>query len=400
MNRPDKHDTGHDMGLDADIVTPVDELAWFDHVRSVLRGGVPPELKHSVVEAQYRRLYALAPVLYLAIGSMAIAGSYGSGGAFSWLYHLALPGFFLALGTWRTIVWRRRAGQVVSLEGMVNRLRVAVCIAVILAGVGSAWTVDAFYATVQARQILAPVFVAFISIAAAVSLGPLPRTAIAVLAIGLLPSAAIMIASADIGIRSVGFSMVILAVLMAGVVCHHFATLVGAIRMRRELRILAQTDPLTRLANRRGLQAQFDAACNELEDAQSLQQMALIAVDLDAFKVANDRFGHEAGDHVLIEVAQRLNSLFPAAHCVARLGGDEFAVLLAVKDNALLAAREEAIRTALALPFFYGDQPITIGAATGSSHGTELDAMMREADGLLYAEKQDRQTGEQAVATT
>jgi len=370
-------------------VQPVDELAWRDHMRAVLPGGVAVQLKRDVALAQYRRLNALAPLLYIAIGSMALAGSYGSGGAFSWIYHLVMPAIFVVLGGWRIVVWQRRAGRFVPYAQMVKRLRNAVWFALIIAALGSGWTLDAIFSTVQTRQILAPaVLLAFISIAVAISLSPLPRAAIGVLAICLLPSAAVMIASPDTGVRSVGLSMVILAVLMAGVVCHHFAILVGAIRMRRELKILAQTDHLTQLANRRGLRASFDAECTPYKEAV---QMALIAVDLNDFKAANDRFGHEAGDAVLVEVGRRLKKLFPDAPCVARLGGDEFAVLLATGDGALLAASEETIRAAIALPIYFRDQPITVSAATGSGHGTKLEEMMREADQLLYAKKPSRQ---------
>jgi diguanylate cyclase (GGDEF)-like protein len=89
---------------------------------------------------------------------------------------------------------------------------------------------------------------------------------------------------------------------------------------------IANSDVLTLLPNRRRFTQQFRA---RLELGLSLRErFALLLIDLDRFKQINDTFGHDAGDAVLVETAQRLRGTVRDADCVARLGGDEFAILI------------------------------------------------------------------------
>ncbi|HEY0001815.1 MAG TPA: bifunctional diguanylate cyclase/phosphodiesterase [Actinoplanes sp.] len=106
------------------------------------------------------------------------------------------------------------------------------------------------------------------------------------------------------------------------------------LRLRRReahFRELAHTDPLTGLANRRGLQRALRARGDE--------SVVLVGIDLDGFKTVNDMRGHDAGDTVLIEVGVRLRRNLLAGDVAARLGGDEFAVLMhGSADEAMLTA--------------------------------------------------------------
>ncbi|MEM7093198.1 MAG: GGDEF domain-containing protein [Actinomycetota bacterium] len=81
----------------------------------------------------------------------------------------------------------------------------------------------------------------------------------------------------------------------------------------------ANTDPLTGLLNRRAFMDEFPVRHNE--------HVALMYIDLDAFKKVNDRWGHSVGDRVLQQVAQRLRNVLSRGDAIARIGGDEFAVL-------------------------------------------------------------------------
>src|SRR2546429_2374635 len=103
------------------------------------------------------------------------------------------------------------------------------------------------------------------------------------------------------------------------------ALLADGDRRHHELVRLAERDPLTGVANRRG----FDRALAELQDrAATPGSGALILLDLDNFKQVNDRLGHQRGDEVLRDVARAIRRRFRDTDLVARLGGDEFAVLL------------------------------------------------------------------------
>ena len=116
-------------------------------------------------------------------------------------------------------------------------------------------------------------------------------------------------------------------------------------------------------------------------------------VDLDAFKPINDRFGHEAGDRVLTDVAQRLHHSVRATDSVARLGGDEFALLFDELDEGAtgLAPLLERILHALAAPIEVGSELVKVSASIGVAffpqHGVDEEALMQAADQAMYVAK-------------
>lgn len=149
----------------------------------------------------------------------------------------------------------------------------------------------------------------------------------------------------------------------------------------RSARMLAGTDPLTGLFNRRSF---LDQAIG----LRSRQQLLLI--DIDHFKKVNDRLGHEAGDQVLVAVAEAIERCRPERSVAVRLGGEEFGILLPRKlastcraDDVLTAVREAVM-----------PQGITVTASIGISEGTlasETDwkRLYRLADAALYRAKAD-----------
>jgi diguanylate cyclase (GGDEF)-like protein len=153
---------------------------------------------------------------------------------------------------------------------------------------------------------------------------------------------------------------------------------------------LALRDPLTGLANRAALYARLEQA---LDGARMHgRAVALLMLDLDGFKAVNDRLGHEAGDRLLVAVAERLIRCARFNDLVARLGGDEF--VLVVEDAASPAqaqALADALLAALAAPFALGPEQARIGASIGvalsDAHGSEADTLLRRADRAMYAAK-------------
>ncbi|HUD34625.1 MAG TPA: GGDEF domain-containing protein, partial [Variovorax sp.] len=111
--------------------------------------------------------------------------------------------------------------------------------------------------------------------------------------------------------------------------------------LNTQLRDRAETDSLTGLPNRR----RFDAV---LSDAQACSDAGIVQsigiVDVDHFKSVNDRFGHDVGDVVLIEVARCLRQGLANGDTVARLGGEEFGVVFAQADGAEAVERAQALR--------------------------------------------------------
>ncbi|KQS68859.1 hypothetical protein ASG41_08110 [Modestobacter sp. Leaf380] len=151
-------------------------------------------------------------------------------------------------------------------------------------------------------------------------------------------------------------------------------------RRERELERMAYTDHLTRLPNRAMLFQQMAGGTTE---------RCLLVLDLDGFKAVNDEAGHEAGDHLLVEVAGRLRTVVREQDVVTRLGGDEFAVLV---EGTLSEAVEAAQRIVdvLALPHRTAEWTFAIGASVGVSQLRPGSGQLafREADAALRAAKQ------------
>ncbi|GAA0310597.1 diguanylate cyclase [Rhodovulum strictum] len=162
---------------------------------------------------------------------------------------------------------------------------------------------------------------------------------------------------------------------------------------------LAVTDPLTGLFNRRYALPHLARIAERA--AETGRGYAVMLLDLDRFKQVNDRFGHAAGDAVLVEVARRLQDNLRPVDLVARIGGEEFMVALPETGFEQACAAAERLRTAVgaqsvAVPgdvgriavtisvgvAFGGDQPVAEGDAE-----TEINALMAQADRALYAAK-------------
>jgi diguanylate cyclase (GGDEF)-like protein len=158
-------------------------------------------------------------------------------------------------------------------------------------------------------------------------------------------------------------------------------------KMAGRLAQAAQTDPLTGLANRTGL----DLGARILADQAGPHSLMLL--DLDQFKPVNDEFGHNAGDAVLQAVARRIQALVRGPDTVARLGGDEFVVLLAsTSDPVMLAALAGRLQAAIREPVLFQGQQIQVNSSLGIAvfpqDGKTLTDLMTSADQAMYQAKQ------------
>lgn len=155
---------------------------------------------------------------------------------------------------------------------------------------------------------------------------------------------------------------------------------------------LALHDTLTGLANRRYLYMQMESAIARAQ--RDRHDFAVMVLDLDGFKAINDRFGHSAGDALLIEISQRLSAIVRKSEIAARLGGDEFVVVLNHGESGeepLHAAKRLIAALSETVTLEQGD--VHVGASVGVSFypadATEAEDLLRKADVALYRAKDD-----------
>ena len=153
-------------------------------------------------------------------------------------------------------------------------------------------------------------------------------------------------------------------------------------RRMSDEQILARTDELTGLANRRRF-------LSEYENFQR-SNGALLILDLDGFKPVNDRLGHSIGDQLLAQVARRFERVIPKGGLLARLGGDEFGALIPADEGVEVAL---ALRATLSYPFEISGHQIRLDVSVGvakcepQSSGVNL---LRRGDEAMYRAKRER----------
>ncbi len=159
-----------------------------------------------------------------------------------------------------------------------------------------------------------------------------------------------------------------------------------------QMQTIAHYDHLTGLPNRTALENYLEQTIVSVDEQQ--QQLAFLYIDLDGFKKVNDTLGHQAGDHLLQKVAQRLSEIGSEGDITVRLGGDEFLVVLRTQRDQLIAqatAYGENIITNLNRPFVLEYEKVVIGCSIGAAvypldSGNPIE-LMRMADQALYQSK-------------
>ncbi len=150
-------------------------------------------------------------------------------------------------------------------------------------------------------------------------------------------------------------------------------------------------DALTGLANRQLLSSRITRALQQRRRSDQAQEIALLFIDLDRFKVINDSLGHAFGDRLLMEVAEALEVAVRPGDTVARFGGDEFVILLeGVEDQHAAHLIADRILDRLQSPFVLEDRSLYISASIGIVLGEDAvsaDDLLRDADAAMYRAK-------------
>ncbi|MEA5098872.1 MAG: EAL domain-containing protein [Burkholderiaceae bacterium] len=168
------------------------------------------------------------------------------------------------------------------------------------------------------------------------------------------------------------------------------AQTVQRLEQTETIRRMTQIDDMTDLANRSHFHHLLSCACTEA--AAKGASFGLLYIDLDRFKPINDAFGHDAGNLVLCEFAQRLRRLAPPGSHAGRLGGDEFAILSQpITSLEQLNTLANAVLAAACQPFHVGDCDLAISASIGISvfpeNGVTTPELLRNADAAMYRSK-------------
>jgi diguanylate cyclase (GGDEF)-like protein/PAS domain S-box-containing protein len=168
-------------------------------------------------------------------------------------------------------------------------------------------------------------------------------------------------------------------------------------KLESDLKHQAFHDSLTQLPNRALFLDRVEHAL--ARSGRHRERLAVILIDLDNFKVINDTRGHAAGDALLLQVAQRLQSVMRAEDSCARLGGDEFAILAEglVTDEEAGQLADRLVEQ-LRMPFEIGGESVTAGASIGvstSDYGANASELLLQADLAMYAAKDAGKGGTQ-----
>lgn len=173
----------------------------------------------------------------------------------------------------------------------------------------------------------------------------------------------------------VAFVLTMLCSLYMGYAVIHLA------RTRLEFRQLSRTDMLSGLLNRRAF----------IDDLSQVERGHLLILDIDRFKQINDRYGHMAGDDVIISVAATLTEIVGPSHLVARIGGEEFAILFQDCEFAEVVSTAERIRRSIAnrlIEAFHQSIAVTVsGGLADITPMRDFSAVYAAADRALYAAK-------------
>jgi diguanylate cyclase len=362
-------------------------------LRGVITGDAPAfpgggDVAAALREAQIESLRTQVPVLLAVAGLntgilMAVCAHAGMAfSSYGWMALLIL--YTLVRGRFLQRQFSRELGAVQQ-ERLIRSTSRAATLMLSLLGVVAA----ASYASgLFGQSLLVPMSLGFGSISIAHCLYRLRRVALGALALGIGPSALTLIAVGDFQAKMLGVSMLSVALLMMRYVNAQYDQLIENLQLQHRIMSLANSDPLTGLANRR-------AVTDFLERRTSLAGIALALIDLDDFKQVNDRHGHDVGDQLLQHVAMRLREAAPEAALVGRLGGDEFVVIAEGVDCYSAMTRLAAqISARFAAPVVMDQLTLRAGAsvghAVGAANGDSAAALMKRADDALYAAKRSK----------
>lgn len=352
---------------------------------------LPPHLRGALQAEQFRILRTQIPTLYVVLLINTGILSFSVYGSVSIALSLGVPGVFAVLILVRMTIWLARKRTSPN-ESRISQylLSTTIIASIVSLGLG-VWGVALLQAEVHDKPFV-PLFIAFGAIACTYCLGSLPRAAFATVFLAVTPVTVTLLTAGGRMEIAAGVSLLLVFPLILRLVVHQNANLIDSVKSHSQVKALAYTDSLTGLPNRRAFTERLE---RNIEEASDNGMMAAVAViDLDGFKAINDTFGHAAGDAVLIQAAQRIQTACMDCQLISRLGGDEFAALMLVdEDGVPLTAIATKLVREMKRPFAVAGSQLHLSASIGLSNHLDDDtsalAVMSRADMALYEVKHD-----------
>lgn len=345
---------------------------------------VPAEIAAEVDLLRHARLQAQVPLLYMTMIAVVIAAMLAASAHTPLIFRGGIPILVTIIGLVRLFWWLEHQPDISDATNSARINQRATVISAIVAAICTAWAIGSwFYAPPEARAYFI-LFMAMGSLSAAFSLASMRVAALLYLSLAVVPTALVLILFGSEMDRISALVEIIAACFLSRMILQQHDQMVAMLMLKHQLRIEADSDPLTSLANRRALHRAMVES--------DVRPLALALIDLDGFKAVNDNFGHAVGDKLLVAVAQRMHAAAGDA-LLARLGGDEFA-LLASGDADAMRRRVDHLLMELARPFDIDGRKLAIGASAGvarcSTQGCDAMRLLDLADKQLYVAKAAR----------
>jgi two-component system, cell cycle response regulator len=185
--------------------------------------------------------------------------------------------------------------------------------------------------------------------------------------------------------RTAGVAAVLVGVTAAAAALRCLKGKAGLARRAGELAVLARTDPLTGLHNRRHVEEHLAAALSAAR--RHRHPLSILFIDIDNFKAVNDRSGYEVGDAVLRAVGGRVRVALRAEDFLGRWGGEEFLAVLPMTDPAGALAVAERVRAAVATDPVHRGTRVTVSIGSASGGHDPADAVRRASRALQEAKR-------------
>jgi diguanylate cyclase (GGDEF)-like protein len=373
----------------------------------------------ALLDVRYRALQKQIPLLYLIALVNFIGLHLATGGEIGGILHPAnILVLFVVL---RLGHWVRTRSRSLPPDRILTELFKTYLFAAAFSGLFCFWAIKLLSIGDSGQHNYVVLFASLAAIGCAYGLSSFPSAARLPLILFALPLAAKLVLSARPEHISVGISLGLITLLILRLIGIHnkgYAELVrsrsdveaereraqkaeaAALQEKARVRIVADTDHLTGLANRRAFLAALDAAA---ADGTRSRAITLALIDLDGFKPINDTFGHATGDAVLREVGARLRKAAGAGSLAARMGGDEFALVVPACAGRA-AARRLGTRISFELrrPYEVDGREFRLSGGCGllliEPGDRDVAQALGRCDAALYAAKQ-RGRGEFALFT-